>query len=487
MTIIKPDITRLPGTGLVIGADRVEDSSGGAVEHRYPGDGSVTGLIPLAGAHEVDAAVRAARAAQPIWERMAPPERRRLLHRLADLIEADSERLTHLTTIDNGTPMMVTAHGAPATAELFRYNAGWTDRLEGSVIPTWPGSNLDYAVEKPYGVVAVIISFNGPLIGCAMTAAPALAAGNTVVIKPSQLTPYSPTRLGELALEAGIPPGVINILVASAQGGTELVKHPGIDKIHFTGSGPTAQRIVTDAVANMTPVGLELGGKSAALVFDDIDVDATVPALLSGLINMSGQGCINATRLMVQDGIYDHVVAAAEKTIEHIPMGDPYDKTTVMGPVINEQACDRILGMIDRATEGGARVVTGGHRMGDDLADGFFLAPTIVADVPNSSYIAQNEVFGPVLSILRFTNETEAVSMANDTEFGLAGYVYTHKLERAHRVADKLQAGNVWINDCTGIPASVPFGGVKGSGFGRLGGKWGVREFTQPKNIWLKL
>ncbi|MDQ0691337.1 aldehyde dehydrogenase [Arthrobacter sp. W4I7] len=486
MPLLTPPVGNLPDTSLIIGDTRVSDSSGGTHPHLYAGNGALTSEVPMAGPVEVDRAVSAARAAQPGWERMPPPQRRKLLNAFADLIERDADLLTDLAIIDTGTPRVQAQRGGMVTAELFRYNAGWTDRLEGSVLPTWPAAALDYAVPRAYGVVAIIVPWNGPSISAGMTVAPALAAGNTVVLKPPELAPYAVLHLGKLALEAGIPPGVLNVIPGGPEGGNALVSHAGIDKVHFTGSGPTAQRILAAVIPHMTPVGLELGGKSASVVFDDIDT-SIVPSLLHGIITLSGQGCINPTRLIVQDNIYEEFVAIATQTMAAIPMGDPNDVNTVMGPVVNDAACQRILGMIDRADSEGARLTTGGGRLGGELADGYFIEPTILADVDNSSYIAQNEVFGPVLSILRFSDEADAIAMANDSEFGLAGYVYTNNLKRAHRVADQLDVGNVWVNGFAGIPASAPFGGNKMSGVGRLGGKWGIEEFTRMRNVWVGL
>ncbi|WP_032368335.1 aldehyde dehydrogenase family protein [Rhodococcoides fascians] len=485
MTLVSPPLEMLPNPAPLIGDTRPTSGSGGAYTHRYAATGGVTSDVPMAGKIEMDAAVQAARRAQRAWSEMSPPQRRNLLLKFADLVEADSERLQKLGTIDNGTPAKIVQSAPDLTAEYLRYNAGWTDRLEGTVIPTWPGDALDYSLEKPYGVVAIIIPWNGPLIACGMTAAPALAAGNAVVIKPPELAPYSALRFGELALEAGIPAGVVNIVPAGPVGGDALVRNPDVDKIHFTGSGATAKKVLSTALETLTPVGLELGGKSANIVFEDADLAEALPRMVSGIIALSGQGCINGTRLLVQDALYDQAVEAAAKFISMVPVGDPFDDNTAIGPVVNDVACQRILGMIDRATDDGARVVAGGARLEGDLADGYFVSPTILADVDNSSYIARNEVFGPVLSILRFSDEQDAVQITNDSDFGLAAYIQTNDLKRAHRVADRLDVGNVWINGFYGIPVSAPFGGNKSSGQGRLGGRWGVREFTRPRNVWV--
>jgi acyl-CoA reductase-like NAD-dependent aldehyde dehydrogenase len=319
-----------------------------------------------------------------------------------------------------------------------------------------------------------------------MTLAPALAAGNCVLLKPPELAPFAAIRLGELFLEAGFPPGVVNVVTAGPEGGDALVRHPGVDKVHFTGSGATAKKILANALETLKPVGLELGGKSANLVFADADLQN---AALQGVLGMqgSGQGCINGTRVLIERSVYEEVLQLMQGIIATLPVGDPAVETTFFGPVINQAAVDRIMGMIDEAKSTGARVVSGGERLGGDLADGYFIAPTVFADVANTSQIAQNEVFGPVVAALPFDSEDEAVAMANDTAYGLAAYVQTNDLKRAHRVSAALTAGNIWVNGFFGIPAGAPFGGTKQSGYGRLGGRDGIREFTRPKNVYVAL
>jgi acyl-CoA reductase-like NAD-dependent aldehyde dehydrogenase len=316
--------------------------------------------------------------------------------------------------------------------------------------------------------------------------APALAAGNTIVCKPPELAPYTSLAMGDLFLEAGIPPGVVNIVAGGPAGGEALVRHPGVDKIHFTGSGATARKIINAASDNLTPLGLELGGKSGIVVFDDADVGGAVQHGLGSVVSLSGQGCVLGTRLIVQAGIYDDLVEQAAASIGFIQPGDPFDESTFMGPVINEAAADRILGVIDRARNE-SRLVTGGNRMGGDLANGYFIEPTIFADVDNSSDLGQNEVFGPVLAITRFESEEEGVAIANDSLYGLGAYVHTNDLRRAHRVAAQLEAGTVFVNGFIGLPANIPFGGNKQSGYGRIGGRAGLHEFLRPKNVWIQM
>jgi aldehyde dehydrogenase (NAD+) len=481
VTLRRPE--NVPAGGLLIADRRVTDTTAGAYAHRYPGTGTVTAHVPLAGAAEMDTAVAAARAALSVWRRTPPNTRRDLMGRLADLIRADAATLTHLATAENGTPTAFAA-GCPAgAAEFWDYNAGWADKISGEVIATWPGAGFDYATSEPYGVVAVIVPWNGPLIALAQVLAPALAAGNTVVAKPPELAPYTALRIGELILEAGFPPGVVNIVPGGSEGGAALVRHPDVDKIHFTGSGGTARQILAAAAENLTPAALELGGKSANVIFADADLGPAIDWAVAAVSTLSGQVCLLGTRLLVQSTRYDEVVDAVAARVAGIHPGDPYNPMTAMGPVVSEAACARILGLIDRARADSA-LVTGGDRLGGELADGYFIAPTVFANVDNRSELAQREVFGPVLAIERFETEAEGIALANASEFGLAGYVHTRDGARAKRVAEALDVGNVWINGFAGKPVSIPYGGSKGSGYGRLGGRAGVQEFLQLKNVW---
>jgi acyl-CoA reductase-like NAD-dependent aldehyde dehydrogenase len=287
-----------------------------------------------------------------------------------------------------------------------------------------------------------------------------------------------------LFLEAGFPPGVVNVIPTGSGGGEALCSHPGVDKIHVTGSVATAQAVMAAAAKNLTPVAFELGGKSATIIFDDADIQVAAQSAVQWISTFSGQACLKGSRLIVQSAVYGEVVELCKTLAEDITVGDPVLETTVMGPVVNAAQCDAIMGFINRARKNNAgRLISGGERLGGNLAKGYFIAPTIFAEVDNSTEIAQSEVFGPVLTITRFDTDEEAVRIANDSEYGLAGYIYTNDLKRAHRVAAAINAGNIWINRFTGVPASVPFGGIKHSGFGRVGGIEGIREFTRPKNV----
>jgi acyl-CoA reductase-like NAD-dependent aldehyde dehydrogenase len=485
--IADADLAVLPRGALLIDGRHIESASGGTYRHIYAATGRTTGEIPLAGAEEIDLAVAAARRAAPIWAEMPRNERRDCMIRLAHLLRENAAELARISTIDNGIPIGVQQYGPHAAADSFLYNAGWTDKIGGDVIATWPAPALNYAIDEPYGVVAVIIPWNGPVYALGMVLGPVLAAGNTVVVKPPELAPYAALRFGELCLQAGMPPGVVNIVPGGPEAGAALTCHRGIDKISFTGSGATAQRILAAAVPRMTPVHLELGGKSASIVFADADLDAFTPLGLSGIVNNSGQGCINPTRLLVEAPIYEEVLARLSAVAAGLVIGDPIDPTTLIGPVVDERAVNRIMGMIGRAKESGARLIAGGERMGGAMAGGYYIAPTIFADVAHQDELSQHEVFGPVLAITKFTTEAEAIQLANGTDFGLAAYVWSKDLKRTHRVAQRLVAGNIWCNGFTGIPASVPFGGVGQSGVGRLGGIHGIREFVRPKNIWVGL
>jgi acyl-CoA reductase-like NAD-dependent aldehyde dehydrogenase len=344
---------------------------------------------------------------------------------------------------------------------------------------------FDYVQYEPYGVVAIIIPWNAPMPILGATLAPALAMGNTVIVKPSEFAPFSATKFGELLLEAGVPAGVVNVVPAGIAGSEALVRNSGIDKIHFTGSGTTARKILSAALENLTPVGLELGGKSARLIFADCDLDAAVRDASSAATSISGQGCLLGTRVIVEAKIYDEFVARCAKALESTLVGDPMTDQTQMGPVISAAACERILRIVsDTRKSGAGRLVTGGERIDGILSNGYFLQPTLFSDVPNRSPLAQTEVFGPVIAAMPFETEDEGVQLANDTDFGLAAYVHTNDLRKAHRVASNLEAGNVWINGFC-FCSSIPFGGVKQSGYGRTGGRQSLEEFSRTKNVWI--
>ena len=437
--------------------------------------------VGLGGATDIDDAVAAARRAQPAWAALGPAGRSELLGRLADLIDAHRGEVGELGALDNGTPVSVLRPG--------RYTAAWV-RFYAELVTTVTDEEI--AVRRgaasvrlvPYGVVGVVPPWNGSMVGMGQKCGPALAAGNTVVVKPPELAPFGMLRFGELALEAGIPAGVVNIVVGGATAGTALAGHPGVDKLTFTGGTVTARAVMAAAAPNLTPLALELGGKSPNIVFDDADLDtAALVAAMAGTAMLSGQGCALPTRTYVHEDVYDDLVARVLTTLAGCAVGDPLDPATMVGPVVSESAMERILGVIDRAAADGATLLTGGGRLGGEFAAGWFVAPTVFGDVDHDSDLARNEVFGPVQAILRFSTEDEVLAKANDSPFGLAAYVHTADPDRLHRCVDRLASGVVMTNGLGELGPATPFGGFAQSGFGREGGRAGYEEMTQRTTV----
>ena len=483
-----PDLSNLPKHIAIIGDQLLQNGSGETHAHIYPANGRTTRELNLAGKPEVEAAVAAARTALPQWRDLPGNQRRNLLLKLADLLERETPALQALSTIENGSPTMVAAFMPPVAAERFRYYAGWADKITGDTLSAWNGPAHNYVSCEPYGVVGAIIPWNGPLFAAAMVMAPALAAGNCVVIKAPELAPYTVMKLGELCGEAGFPAGVVNVVTGGPAVGEAIVAHPGVDKVQFVGSGATAKKVLRTAAETLKPCGLELGGKSAVIVFADADLLDAARRGITGAVSVSGQGCVNGTRLLVERSIYDKYLGTLQAIAPHIKLGDPLDAATVMGPVISAASLQRIQGRIDDAKKSGARLVLGGSRLDGEFADGYYLPLTIIADVDNNSSLAQQEVFGPVLSVTPFDTEEEAIALANGTHYGLGAYIHTQNLRRAHHVAAQMQAGMIQVNASgEGMQPFAPFGGYKQSGFGRLGGEAGLREFLQVKNVWVNL
>jgi aldehyde dehydrogenase (NAD+) len=485
MTVATSDPVRLLVGGLLVGDRWLTNSTGGTLEHINPATGRAQQTFPIAGRPEVDAAVAAAKAALPAWRRWRPDARRDVLRRVADRLRDEAAELGTIGSLENGTPRLQAVAMAPSAAGWFDYYAGWADKLTGEVIDPFPKPGFNYTLPEPVGVVAVIVTWNGPLMAFGMAVAPALAAGCCVVIKPAELTPFSPARFGRICLESGLPPGVVTIVPGGPDAGDALVRHPDVAKISFTGGIETARRIQSACAESLTPLVLELGGKSPNIIFADADVDRAA-SLSARFTSLARQGCSLPTRLLVEESIYDRVLERLLGHLRQVVVGDPLDERTSMGPVVTEAACHRILGMIERAEQAPAgELLLGGRRLGGELADGFFIGPTVFGDVDRTSEIARDEVFGPVLTVMKFRDEDEAIAIANGTAYGLAAYVHTSDVTRAHRVASQLDVGNVAVNN-TG-PASagpgVPFGGVKASGYGRQGGRAGLLEFVRTKNV----
>ena len=470
--------------GLVVGGDRITSSSVPHHEHIFPGTGRTNAVVAIAGASEIDRAVACAWEAHREWAGFTVDRRRDLLIGLADVVHENLDELAALNVHDYAVP--VSFAGTAILLERFlRHFAGYADKPLGSSTPVAGSFDVNLVEREPYGVVGVIAPWNGALAVAGACVAPALAAGNAVVFKPSELAPLASPRFGELCLEAGLPPGLVNIVPAGPEGGEALVRHPGVRKVHFTGGAHTARAVVQAAAANLTPVVAELGGKSASIVFADADLDAA--AMLSahqGPLMQSGQSCACASRLVVHESVYDAFVERFLGAIDAATVGDPFDSAVTFGPVISAAALDRIRSVIDGAVaERSGELLTGGSRIGGELSQGFFIEPTVFGDVDNSSNLAQIETFGPVVSVIRFRDDDDALRLANDTPYGLNAFVHTRDLNRAHSVARRLEAGSVWINTFSDISPQGPYGGYKQSGFGRTGGIDGLHEFLQIKNI----
>lgn len=473
---------------MLIGGDRPEVDAARSIEVTNPANGAHLATIADARPEQVADAITAAEQAFAGWRRTSGAERARLMHRLADLIERDADALARLETSDNGKLLRETSTQARFAARNYRFFAGLADKIHGRTIPLDAWDTFDYTTREPVGVAALITAWNSPMQLLANKLAPALAAGCTVVIKPSELAPLTTLRLAELVAEAGFPAGVVNIVTGGAEAGVALTSDARLGRISFTGSVPTGQAIARTATETLVPVTLELGGKSANVVFDDADLDRAVPGAVAGIFAAGGQTCIAGSRLLVHDAVHDEVVERVAEIARGIRLGDPTDDATQMGPAASGVQRDRILAAISRAEADGARLVTGGRAPSDaHLASGCFVEPTIFADVDPASDLAQHEVFGPVLAIHRFRDEAEAIEIANGTEFGLASGIWTRDVSRAHRVARELVAGTVWVNTYRYSAAQAPFGGVKKSGHGRERGIEAIDEYLRTKNVLIDL
>jgi aldehyde dehydrogenase (NAD+) len=460
--------------------------------HTHPASNEQVGKFTTATVDEVDQAVRAARRAfdETDWPNWKARDRKRLIQRIANLIDEHGTELDRLQTFDNGMPVSFSSIyqvSHEIAADIFDYHAGWVDRLAGETLPTYTGGDaFVMTLREPVGVAAAIIPWNAPLMLFAQKVAPALAAGCTVVLKPSEYASFVVIRLAELLEEAGVPPGVFNLVLGTGSTvGEALIRHRGVDKISFTGSRAIGQHIMRTAADGITRVSLELGGKSPNIVFPDVDIDATA-GLLMGMVSMglSGQGCVCHTRALVHESIYDDVVNKCALMAELCVLGDPFDPATTSGPLINPRQLERVTGFIDTGTTEGARLVVGGDCPGGELAVGNFVNPTLFADVDNAMTIAQEEIFGPVLAVIPFTDEADAIRLANATSYGLGASVQTNDVARALRVAKAVRAGTFGINGYTMMP-NAPFGGYKTSGLGREGGREGIDAFLETKSVFV--
>lgn len=473
---------------LFIDGQFVPALEGGQIDVVNPANGELITRIAAAQAEDVDLAVAAAKRAFPAWAATPGAERGRLLLKLADRIEACSDELAQLESLDTGHPVRDSRIlDVPRTAACFRYFGGIADKIEGKVIPVDAGF-LNYVQRKPIGVVGQIVPWNFPLMFTSWKMGPALAAGNTVVLKPSELTPLSTLRIAELMKEVGFPDGVVNIVPGYGHtAGQRLAEHPDVGKIAFTGSTATGRRIVEASQGNLKRVQLELGGKGANIVFEDADLDAAVNGAAWAIFHNQGQACIAGSRLLLQESIADEFLERFITLARSIRLGDPLDSKTEMGPLTSALHRDRVLSFVDIARQQGGRVLTGGKAPSDPtLASGFYVEPTVVEAKPGDR-VAQEEVFGPFVTVLRFKTEEEALAIANGTDYGLGSGLWTRDLQRAHRVAEQINVGMCWINCYKRVSPGSPFGGLGQSGYGREMGFDAIHDYTEARSVWVNV
>ncbi|WPB55889.1 aldehyde dehydrogenase family protein [Xylophilus sp. GOD-11R] len=435
---------------------------------------------------DVDRAVVAARKAyeQPSWTGMSPHARTRLLLKIADVVDQHAEELAVLETIDSGAPIASTRARSVQVAEIFRYYAGWPTKIFGTTNPI-DGARFLYMLREPMGVCGLINAWNVPIVMAANKIAPAVACGNTLVLKPAEQAPLSTLRLAELIEQTGMPPGVVNIVPGyGATAGAAIAAHPDIDKVAFTGSTAVGRAILQASTVNMKKVTLELGGKSPNIIFPDADMDLAINAAVSTFCRNSGQICSAGTRLFVHESVVDEVGERVTALAAGYKVGAPFAPDTQLGPLISERQMERVLSYVDAGREGGAKLSLGGSRVGNV---GYFVQPTVFAGVSNGMKIAREEIFGPVLSIIGFKDENDAVLQGNDTEYGLAAAVWTRDVSRAHRVARSLKSGRVWINTYAEADPVMSMGGYKQSGYGRELGMESIEAYTQTKSVMMRL
>jgi aldehyde dehydrogenase (NAD+) len=456
-----------------------------------PATGEVLTQVVEASAADVDRAVEAARRAfegkNGPWRRMPASERGRLIWRLADIVEKHIDELAELETLDNGKPIFESRHvEMPMAIDVLRYYAGWATKIHGETVNTFD-SAFTYTLREPVGVVGLIVPWNFPVLLASWKLAPALVCGNTIVMKPAEQTPLSTLRFGELAMEAGIPAGVLNIVTGGPETGKAIVRHPGIDKIAFTGSTAVGKEIMRGAADTLKRVTLELGGKSPNIVFVDADIDNAVKGAINGIFYGKGEVCNAGSRLFVESKVQNEFLEKLIGRAKKMMPGDPLDPKTRMGAIVSQEQMQTVLGYIEAGKKEGATLISGGKRVSVDGGKGFFIEPTIFGGVTNEMKIAQEEIFGPVLATLKFDEVDEVVELANRNQYGLAAAVWTRDVKKAHQVSRQLRAGTVWINTYGLMDAALPFGGYKSSGFGRELGQAALEHYTEVKTVWLNM
>ena len=472
--------------GLFIDGKWIPSASGKTFQASNPSTETVLTTVFEGDREDVELAVSAARAAfvSPSWQNLSAHERESLLRKVADLIEENIDELAALDTLDYGAPLYFTRMITKDAARIFRYYSGWPTKISGKTIPV-SADTMVYTSREPVGVCGAIIPWNGPLWFAAMKIAPAIALGNTVIIKPAEDTSLSVIRLGKIIQEAGIPDGVVNIVTGYGRTvGAAIAEHPGIDKITFTGSTAVGQSILRSSAAHMAKVTLELGGKSPFIIFPDADIDVAVQNAVMGFTMNTGQSCTAGTRIFIHESIYDEVASKMVTMVQDISIGDGFEKNTMIGPVAHKKQFEKILSYIDVGVKEGATLFYGGKPIGER---GYFITPAIFTNVQNNMRIAQEEIFGPVAALIPFKDENDAVFQGNNIPYGLASSIWTKDVSRAHRVASKIKAGTVWINTFGVFDPMLPFGGYKQSGIGREFGEESLEAYTQLKSVVLKI
>ena len=474
---------------LFINGEFVDAIGGHRLPVVNPHDGSLITEIAEGRQADIDLAVAAAKAAFPKWKAVAAAERGRLLLKLADALEANSEEFAQLESLNTGHPIKDSRFlDVPRTAACFRYFGGMADKIQGDVMPVEPGF-LNYVVREPLGVVGAIVPWNFPLMFCSWKMGPALAAGNTIVLKPSELTPLTSLRLAELMREVGFPNGVVNIVPGFGHtAGERLATHSDVAKIAFTGSTTVGRRIVEYSSSNLKRVQLELGGKGANIVFNDANIAAAINGSAFAIFHNQGQACIAGSRLILQEEIAEEFISKFVALAKSIKIGNPLDPATEMGPLTSAMHRDRVLDFVKIAVDEGGEILAGGKSPDDPaLRNGCYILPTIVRVRNNESRVCHEEVFGPFVTVTTFSTENEALEIANSTEYGLGGGLWTNDLSRAHRVASQIRSGMVWINSYKRVSPNSPFGGTGKSGYGREMGFEAIREYTEAKSIWVNV
>lgn len=477
-------------TRLLINGEWTAARSGRCFDSVNPSNGEVIARIADGGPADIDAAVAAARDAfEGPWRRTKPTERQGLLLALAELVERNYDELAYLQALEFGGPISAMRAGRERPMALLRFYAGLATGIHGQTIEnSLPGEFLSYTLREPIGVVGAITPWNGPLTVCITKIAPALAAGCTVVLKPSEEASLAALRLGELAVEAGVPAGVLNIVTGAGEAGAALAAHPDVDKLGFTGSTATGQAIIRASAGNVKRLSLELGGKSPDIVFADADLDAAARGAAMAVFANSGQLCCAGSRLLVERSIHDEFVERVAAVGRALKIGDSLDPATQIGPLVSRKQLERVCGYLEAGRHDGATAISGGARSTEGtLAQGFFVPPTVFSGVHNSMRIAREEIFGPVVSAMPFDDIDEALAVANDTPFGLGAGVWTRDVQKAHRVSAELRSGTVWINCYLQMDPSIPFGGYRMSGYGREFGTRHIEEFLQTKSVVLQM